>query len=211
MTTTQQSTPSVTDAAEAARGTVYGTLARLYEEPDEKLYEVLADGTLFEELGRLIEESALAVSVPTVRTDEDYELLCARFNDVFVVGYPDPPVPRYESEYVDRGWNDTNLDLARAYEYFDLEVDERTRDHHDYLPYELEFVGYLARLAATGEDGATRARADFLDRHLEPFVAGLEAAIDEEVGTGIYDPIVSFTAAFVRADLAALDDEVTVE
>ena len=202
---------SVADTGAVARGTVYGTLAKLYEEPTAELFEALADGSLFEELEVLVDRSDLDVPVPSVQTADDYELLCARFNDLFAVGYPDPVIPRYESEHVEPSWNDINLDLSRVYSYFDVEIDQSEREHHDYLPIELEFAGYLSRLAATGQEDASRARADFLDRHLEPFVEGLERGIEAERETGIYDDVVAFTAAFVRADLQDLTDTLEAE
>lgn len=202
-----QEVSSVSDPTEVARGTIYGTLARLYEEPNEELFEALETGGLFEEFQLLIDQSDLEVSVPTVATDDDYELLCARFNDLFVVGYPDPVVPRYESEHVDTPWDQVNLDLTRLYDYFDVAIDQEEREHHDYLVIELEFAGYLSRLAATGEDDAKRARADFIDRHLLPFVNGLESSIEGERNTGIYSDVVTFTAEFVRADLEQLREK----
>ncbi|MEF8772076.1 molecular chaperone TorD family protein [Halodesulfurarchaeum sp.] len=204
-------TESVDDNAAVARGTVYGTLAKLYQEPTEDLFEALADGSLFEELERLVERTELDVEVPSVQTTDDYELLCARFNDLFVVGYPDPVIPRHESEHVETPWNEVNLDLTRVYDYFDVEIDQSEREHHDFLVIELEFAGYLSRLASTGQADARRARADFLDRHLKPFVDGLEAGIEDEVETGIYDDVVAFTADFVRADYQNLTETLEAE
>lgn len=204
-------TPPTDDETEVARGTIYGSLARLFEEPSEQLYAALETGTLFEELGELIDQADLDVPVPAVRTEDDYELLCARFNDIFVVGYPDPVIPRYESEHVDEPWDQVNLDLTRLYDYFDVAVDQEEREHHDYLVIELEFAGYLSRLAATGETDAQRARADFLDRHLLPFVESIESGIEKEHETGIYTDVVEFTAAFVRADIERLREQMEAQ
>lgn len=203
----------VTDSAATARGTVYGTLASLFEEPDETTYEALENGTMASDFDRLVEHSGLDVAVPALVTSDDYELLCARFNDIFAVGYPDPPVALYESEYASESqWDEINLDLARAYDYFGVEVDESRREHHDHLQLELEFAGYLSRLAAMEDDDAVRrARRDFLDRHLASFSEAVESAMDDEVETGIYDDLVRFTTAFVTADLADLHDRLDVE
>lgn len=203
----------VDDASEAARGTVYGTLAALYEEPDETMFQALADGRVAAEIDELLEYADVDVTVPSLSTDDDYELLCARFNDVFEIGYPDPPVPLYESSHRSESeWNDINLDLARAYDYFGVSIDETVRDHHDHLQLELEFAGYLARLAATDDGtGVRRARRDFLDRHLEPFVTSVATAIDDEVETGIYSGVVALTDAFVTADLADLESDTETE
>ncbi len=200
-----QTTP-VDNTTEVARGTIYGALARLYEEPSEELYGGLETGGLFDELRELVAESDLDVEVPAVSTEDDHELLCARFNDIFVVGYPDPVIPRYESEHLDTPWDQINLDLTRLYDYFDVSVDQDEREHHDYLVIELEFAGYLSRLAATGETDAMRARADFLEKHLLPFLESIESAIESEHETGIYSEVVAFSARFARADLARLEE-----
>jgi DMSO reductase family type II enzyme chaperone len=188
------------EGPEVARGTIYGVLASLYEEPTTDLHAALETGALFEELDELLKEAALAVAVPATTTADDYELLCARFNDLFAVGYPDPPIPRYESAHVERTWDQVNLDLTRLYQYFDVAVDQDDREHHDALVVELEFAGYLARLAATGEPDAKRARADFLDRHLLPFVESIESALAEERGVGIYADVTTFAVQFLQAD-----------
>ncbi|MFW5924418.1 MAG: molecular chaperone TorD family protein [archaeon] len=215
MTTTNSTADamSVQDTEAAARGTIYGTLAGLFEEPDESIYEALADGSMAADVDVLVDHAGLSVAVPTLVTDDDYELLCARFNDIFEIGLPDPPVPLYESEYAgEASWDDINLDLARAYDYFGVTVDESNREHHDHLQLELEFAGYLARLAAaTDDDGVRTARRDFLDRHLEPFVEQIAAAIDDEFETGVYDDLVQFAAAFVESDLEELDTRLDAE
>mgnify|MGYP006280651511 CR=1 FL=1 len=196
--------PETVESAEMARGTIYGVLARLFEEPSEDLHETLETGALFEDLDRLMETAGLDGEVPAVATEDDYELLCARFNDLFAVGYPDPAIPRYESEHVEKTWDQVNLDLTRLYQYFDVAVDQDEREHHDSLVLELEFAGYLARLAATGEDDARRARADFLDRHLLPFLESVDAAIDAEHEVGIYDDVTTFARSFLEADRDSL-------
>lgn len=215
MTTTDTSPTDVRvdDPAAAARGTIYGTLARLFEEPDESLFEALTDGSIAADVELLVERSGLEVVVPTMVTDDDYDLLCARFNDIFAVGYPDPPVPLYESEWAgEETWNNVNLDLARAYDYFGVEVNEDEREHHDHLVLELEFAGYLARLAAaTDDDGVRRARRDFLDRHLAAFLESMADAMESEVETGIYDDVVAFADRFVRADAADLEGRLDEE
>lgn len=204
----------VTDDTETtARGTIYGTLAALFEEPDEATYETLADGSMAADLDILVEHAGLAVPARTLVTGDDYELLCARFNDIFEIGYPDPPVPLYESEYErETSWDDVTLDLARVYDYFGVSVDESNREHHDHLQLELEFAGYLARLAATTDDESVRtARRDFLDRHLEPFVQQIESAVADEAETGIYGDLASFASSFVAADLADLESNLGEE
>lgn len=201
----------VVDRDAAARGTIYGTLSSFFDEPDENCYAGLQDGSFHDDLSILMDASGLEVSVPPLATEDDLDLLRARFNDVFAVGYPDPAVPLYESDHVESGdWDDVNLDLARAYDYFGVEVDQSRREHHDHLVLELEFAGYLARLAAaTGEDDLRRARRDFLDRHLVPFLESVARETEREVETGVYDEVTSFAAEFAVADRADLRTRLT--
>ncbi|AEM57403.1 chaperone protein [Haloarcula hispanica ATCC 33960] len=202
------------DEDAAARGAVYATLAKAFEYPEESFHSAAADGTLAADLRACLDRTGLAVSVPSLTTDDDYETLAARYNDIFELGYSEytdrtdgsleaegPPVPLYESKYrPDHSWNDVNLDLSRAYSHYGLEIDQDERDNHDALTYELEFAGYLARReAAVGEDAAI-ARLDFHDRHLGHAAAGVADRLADEPGTDIYGGFGELLEAFVRAD-----------
>ncbi|WP_380680424.1 molecular chaperone TorD family protein [Salinigranum sp. GCM10025319] len=214
--------PGAVDREVAARGGVYALAATLFDEPSADLYARITSGAIDETCRGLVAASGLAVEPPTLTTDDDHETLCARFNDLFTIGYAEyedrtdgsldaqgPPVSLYESAYrPEASWNDVNLDLARAYDYFGLGIDESTRDNHDFLPYELEFAGYLARGEALGEGAAGRARArlDFIDRHLHVVAGGVADRMAEEAGTGLYGELAAFVDRFVAADQTALAD-----
>lgn len=202
------------DEDAAARGAVYATLAKAFEYPEEAFHSAAADGTLEADLRACLDRTALDVSAPSLTTDDDYETLAARYNDIFELGYSEytdrtdgsleaegPPVPLYESKYrPDHSWNDVNLDLSRAYSYYGLEIDQEQRDNHDAVTYELEFAGYLARReAAVGEDAAI-ARLDFHDRHLGHAAAGVADRLADEPGTDIYGGFGELLETFVRAD-----------
>lgn len=205
----------------AARAALYSLLARAFEHPDEAFHAAAADGALVDEVGQYLARSSLSVAAPNLTTEEDYDALAARYNGLFTVGhahYTDrtdgsldsegPPVPLYESRYREANWNDVNRDLARAYDYFGLAVDEDEREHHDYLPLVFEFAAYLCRREALGEDDAARARRDLLDRHLDPFT---EALVDRlsEVEREFYTAVGTLARRLVIADLADLggDDD----
>jgi DMSO reductase family type II enzyme chaperone len=207
--------PDDVDRTAAARGGVYALLARAFRDPDEAFYDALTDGTLDATLRSLLDDSGLDVAAPTLATTDDYDTLCARYNDLFVVGFSEvvdpmdgtmssqgPAVPLYESDYRPNvSWNDVNLDLARAYEFFGVNVDQTDRDNHDHLRLELEFVGYLCRQAAVGHADIHRARLDFLDRHLRVLAPGVEKRLESEPGTDIYGEFASFLDRFSRADV----------
>lgn len=214
------------DEATAARGTVYALAAAAFGEPSQGVYERFADGSLDDAVAEAVERSALDVESPDLTVEDDRETLSARYNDLFVVGYSEvidgtdgtvenqgPPVSLYESTYRSEvSWNDVNLDLARAYEHFGCEIGGDERRHHDHVRLELEFAGYLCRLAAAdsapdgGADPAEpanvdRARLDFHDRHLSVLASGLRDALDEEPGTSLYGRLARFLDVFVAADV----------
>ena len=208
------------DRETAARGGVYALLATLFDEPDAATYDRLASDEVDAICRELLDTSGLDVEPPDLTVDDDHATLCARFNDLFTVGYAEyedrtdgsldtegPPVSLYETAYrPEASWNDVNLDLARAYDYFDLEVDNSVRDNHDYLPYQLEFAGYLARRAADSatESDAARARLDLHDRHLHVLSGGLAERMGAESGTGLYGELAAFLDRFVAADQSDL-------
>jgi len=214
--------PEGVDSDAAARGAVYAALANAFQHPTEEFHEAAASGRLTPELSRCLERTTLDVAVPPLQSDDDYQTLAARYNDLFELGFAEytdrtdgsldaegPPVPLYESKYrPDQSWNDVNLDLARAYRYYGLEIDADERDNHDALRYELEFAGYLARREAavdTGSDastgaGAAAARLDFHDRHLGHAAAGVADRLADEPGTDVYGGLGELLEAFVRAD-----------
>ena len=214
------------DDETVARGSVYALAAAAFTEPSQGVYEHFADGSLDDAVATLVEQSGLDVEPPDLTVEDDRETLAARYNDLFVVGYSEvidgtdgtvenqgPPVSLYESTYrSDVSWNDVNLDLARAYEHFGCEIGGDQRRHHDHVRLELEFAGYLCRLAAAGDNADSgadaaepanldRARLDFHDRHLSVLASGLRDAIDQEPGTSVYGRLARFLDAFVAADV----------
>ncbi|WP_435365939.1 molecular chaperone TorD family protein [Haloarchaeobius sp. DYHT-AS-18] len=214
--------PDQTDREAAARGALYGLCATLFREPSASVHERLASGEVTETGAELVAVSGLDIDPPDLGTDDDHDTLCARYNDLFTVGYAEyedrtdgsldsqgPPVSLYESRYRSEvSWNDVNLDLARAYEYFGVEVNQETRDNHDFLPYLLEFAGYLARQEAVAADDEgrdlARARLDFLDRHLRVTVPGVAESMAAQSGTGLYGVLADFCDRLSRADQQAL-------
>jgi len=207
--------PDDLDLDAAARATLYRALAHAFQYPDEAFHEAAASGALETELGACIDRTGLDIDLPSIGTDDDYETLAARYNDIFELGYSEytdrtdgsldaqgPPVPLYESKYrPDRSWNDVNLDLARAYQFYGLEIDQEDRDNHDALSYELEFAAFLARReAAVDGENAAAARLDFHDRHLGHLAAGVADRLADEPGTDIYGPLAELLEAVVRAD-----------
>lgn len=207
-----------------ARGAVYALVARTFAGPDDELYRVLDGGALDDEFAALVGRTGLDVEPPDATVADDRETLSARYNDLFVVGYSEvidrtdgtienrgPPVSLYESDYrPEVSWNDVNLDLARAYEYFGCRVDSDVRRNHDHLKLQLEFMGYLCRREATVDPDVAAARLHFHDRHLRILVEGIAEALGQEPGTGLYGRLADFLDRFTAADvddLAAREGE----
>jgi DMSO reductase family type II enzyme chaperone len=202
----------------SARGAIYALCSRIFTDPDDELYALLADGTVTEECRELLEHTTLSVEPPNLTVSEDHETLSARFNDLFVIGYSEvvdktdgtmnnqgPPVSLYESDYrTEVSWNEINVDLARAYEFFGCEVDSEIRRNHDHLKLELEFMSYLCRREAAVDPGVAAARIDFHDRHLRVFADGLAAAVADEAGTGLFGRAADFLDRFTKADIEEL-------
>jgi DMSO reductase family type II enzyme chaperone len=206
--------PTDADRDAAARGALYALAARALTEPDEELHAALGSGALDRECRRLLSRTALDVEPPALTTGDDRETVCALFNDLFVLGQTTvvdrtdgtvdaegPSVSLYESGYrPEASWTDVNLDLARAYDYFGVEVDEQRRENHDHYRLELEFAGYLCRREAAVDADAARARLDFLDRHLAAVSEGVAAALADEPATGYYGELADFCRRLVAAD-----------
>ncbi|WP_415381245.1 molecular chaperone TorD family protein [Halosimplex sp. TS25] len=217
--------PTDADRDAAARGALYALVARAATEPDEELYEALDSGGLDRECRRLLDRTALDVAPPDLTVDGSRADVCARFNDLFVIGHTTvedrtdgtidaegPTVSLYESSYrPEASWNDVNLDLARAYDYFGVEVDTERRENHDHLRLELEFAGFLCRREAAVDPDAARARLDFLDRHLAVLAEGVAEALADEPATGYYGELADFCRRLVAADTDDLADRLEGE
>jgi DMSO reductase family type II enzyme chaperone len=198
-----------------ARGGLYALAARLFEDPDKDWYRALDSGQVQDQAVMLLDHTGLDVDPPDLTVDEDKEMLSARFNDLFVVGYSEvvdktdgtvdsqgPPVSLYEADYRSEvSWNDVNLDLARAYEYFGCRVDQDQRQNHDHIRLQLEFMGYLCRREATINPDVAAARLDLHDRHLRVVVEGIVDALASEPGTGVYGRLATFLDRFSAADV----------
>jgi DMSO reductase family type II enzyme chaperone len=211
------------DTAAGARGAVYALVARTLTDPDADLFDGLDSGAVAEEFDALLERTGLAVDPPDAEIADDHETLSARYNDLFVVGYSEvvdrtdgtvenhgPPVSLYESAYrPEVSWNDVNLDLARAYEYFGVQVDGERRRNHDHLRLQLEFMGYLCRREAAVDPDVAAARLDFHDRHLRVVTRGVADALAAEEGTGLYGELADFLDRFTAADVDDLDDRLS--
>jgi DMSO reductase family type II enzyme chaperone len=205
-----------TDAG--ARGGVYALAAQTFDQPSESFYRELETGRVDDQFAALVDRSGLDVGPPDVTVADDRETMAARFNDLFVVGYAEvvdktdgtvdsegPPVSLYESDYrPEVSWNDVNMDLARAYDYFGCQVDQENRRNHDHFRLQLEFMGYLCRREAAVDPDVAAARLDFHDRHLRVITDGIAEALEAEPGTGIYGRLASFLDRFTAADVEEL-------
>jgi DMSO reductase family type II enzyme chaperone len=209
----------------AARGVLYQTLARAFEHPTDELHTELTAGRIEAGLRDAVETTGLDVAVPALDVEADDEARSARYNRLFALGMATvtdrtdgsvdtegPAVSLYESSHRDDAtWETINVDLARAYEYYGLSVDEDERDHHDNLGLQLEFAAYLARREALGEDDAAAARRDLLDRHLTVFATSLREGLTDVADAGVYADLAILLDRIVAADHADLTDRLGSE
>ena len=164
------------------RAVLYAAYARLLGFPPAGLAQAWADGTLWRELGSLHRAAGVPQPAPEPRPTGpavDATALEAAYLATFEVGVPQPPVPLCESAYGTRGITAHRAlleELVRFYECFDLDLGSHLDELPDHLTVELEFLAAVAQMEAwardRGADGApfARARADFVERHLLPFV-----------------------------------------
>ena len=81
------------------------------------------------------------------------------------------------------------LEYSRWYKHFGLKVrqDDQSNELPDHLVCQLEFLAWLANLESantdkpTLESGYQRAQQDFIQRHLQPFLAIVIPALAREV------------------------------
>ncbi len=208
------------DKKAASKGGIYTLLSHCFPPPEQNFYESLKSGELEKEIKNLLETSGLEIDF-SFSLDDDYDILNARYNDLFIVSFSryknrtigeleteGPTVPLYESSYREgSSWKEINLDLARAYDYFGLEMDDSYREHHDHIRLQLEFAGYLCRLESFGEKSARKARLDFLDRHLRVLTDNIYKNLKKEPGTGIYENFANLLDSFTKKDREDLDSK----
>lgn len=136
------------------------------------------------------------------------------YSGLFEVGDEGPPVPIREQ--LSPGTTAGNREeVVRFYEHFGYRLGEAFAWQPDHASVELEFVHYLCFREAEAATAAEAlpfqlAQADFVERHLTPWLPGLGARAQQSRPGALYARVAAGVADFVVDDLAwqhaTLDD-----
>lgn len=181
----------------AARSAVYAGFARLFSYPSEELAPLILDGSIFEELREAISDLPYQSALSTQTwppLPESAEALQACYWSLFQTASPGGAVVSLnEKDYVRVDRNQLWEDILRFYDHFGIEYStDRVEEFPDHLVTELDFLHYLAFLEAgtEGDESVfTRARGDFVERHLAKWVPALT---DKLTLRGAETPYVGF-------------------
>jgi DMSO reductase family type II enzyme chaperone len=187
---------------------LYGLLAELLSFPGRELEEAVASGAISAAAAHIaghlpgdFGESIDALSSPMVR-EQDLEAEFIRLFDV-----PDgTPTPLYTGVYA-RQRRDAMEELLRFYRFFGLTSDGPGHDLPDFVPAVLEFLQFLTiASASTGDAEAHRpfeaAKADVLERHLEPWARETANRLAGRAAHPFYMSLVALVRDFAQAELA---------
>ena len=134
------------------------------------------------------------------------EELQALYIDLFEAGLPQPRCPLLESAWLlNRRAGDVVLENKLFYQHFGLELDGRAAPDH--LLTQLEFLAWLDHCLAAGNpdaDSLERARAEFLDRHMQHWV-GKAARLARNAGGGCYAEILEAVAEEAETQLRCVN------
>lgn len=164
------------------RAEIFAVYSRLIDFPGLELAAAARNGAIGYRLRRL-QARVGAPDPPPMRTELDGTALEQVYISTFDIGAPEPPVPLYETAYPAARHRRMQVleDIVRFYEFFDLKLRRTPREMPDHLTVELEFMAALAQMEHAAELQGARAepfrlaQRDFLERHLLPMLACINA------------------------------------
>lgn len=114
------------------------------------------------------------------------------------------PTPLYTGVYSPRR-RDAMEELLRFYRFFGLTTEGGTRDLPDFVPTVLEFLGFLALGAGTGDEAAAvamaAARADIFERHLCPWANQTASRLEQRDAHPFYRAVIGLVKEMASAEL----------
>jgi len=120
-------------------------------------------------------------------------------------------VSLHSRSYSNKGDQKILEELFRFYEHFGLDLSANNNDFWpDALQVELEFMHYLSYLEGMAEDGAlsiVKAQRDFLIRHLEPLVSGINDLVGIK-NIPVYTHLMSALYDFLEAECRYLNETI---
>lgn len=191
-----------------ARSSLYALFAKALSHPTEEIMRTFAMGQFALGVLDLVQVTSLELEeLPPRKTVSQSEDLKSVYASTFEAGLPKASLR--ESHYVKEGEKILFEDLFRFYDHFGLDTASGgLREWPDHIAVELEFMHYLAWLEiGAGESvmALRQAQKDFLDRHLQPFAAGLADRFEQTRIPDPYQMVARLLAGFVTADKTELE------
>lgn len=193
---------------------IYILLGRLFSYPDGRLYEIIKDMQVQENLRTIVEGLPFEVnfkgiSSPSLPQDE-FE---SEYINTFDIT---PPCPLYESSYPreDMTGRDIYEEILRYYDHFDIKLAEREKDYPDHLVAELEFMAFLAKKDSEAVENRNDpqpyrlAQIDFLERHLKKWIPFLCERLNKKIKEPFYQKTGELLRNFVDSHYVFLKTKI---
>ena len=206
------------ERAAAARSMLYQLLAEWVRFPWQDFHAAAVAGELAPAAAECIAALPYALGVSEhlaalASVEPDYDEFQAAYVGLFDVGMGGPPCPLYGGTW--GGDRQKAMEEAlRFYRFFGLTLSTEERDLPDHLGTELEFLHFLAfkevEALHAGVDAGSyrRAARDFLLRHPAKWLPRALAKLDKVGAPPFWRGLLSFVAAYCRADASYLESVV---
>lgn len=196
----------------------YGLLAALIDYPDDAFLPLIADGQAMRQcrqvLGELHPALEACIAWPDLADAGDgADALAVEYTRLFdVAGSGGPLCPLHGGGYRPDSRMQLLRELVRFYNHFGLTTEAApARELPDHLATQLEFLHYLSRLESdclahdTDADDCRRARRDFLERHLAPWLPQLAQRLAQHQALPFYRTLGELLAHFIRLETEPCD------
>jgi DMSO reductase family type II enzyme chaperone len=194
------------------RSHAYGLLAALIDYPDDALLPLIANGQAMTQcrqvLSKLHPELEHGIAWPDLADTDGGDALAVEYTRLFdVAGSGGPLCPLHGGGYRPDSRMQLLQELVRFYNHFGLTTEAApARELPDHLVTQLEFLHYLSHQETErldhgeGADDCRRARRDFLDRHLAPWLPRLAQRLAQQQAMPYYRTLGDLLARFVRLE-----------
>lgn len=196
------------------RSHAYGLLAALIDFPDDTFLPLVADGQAMRQcrqvLGELHPELAECTAWPDLANAGDGDAMAVEYTRLFdIAGSGGPLCPLHGGSYRPDSRMQLLQELVRFYNHFGLTTEAApARELPDHLTTQLEFLHYLSRLESdclehgAGADDCRRARRDFLERHLAPWLPLFDQRLERHGALPFYKTLGKLLVGFARLEIS---------
>jgi DMSO reductase family type II enzyme chaperone len=181
---------------------LYRFFAFVFSSPSPERFQTLADAAFGASLRDLWQRLGCPGESPEVVWFREYEEYEAAYIALFDVGFPEPPVPLFESAHdKTRPAQEIALENTCFYDALGLRWDSRCAVP-DYLITQLEFLAAVHYTLENARDPAAQRslaqlETDFLDRHMLNWVPTAAARLNS-VSPSAFGPFMSLLLAFLQ-------------